>query len=138
MMVSELLSKHSQHLDVIVKSPNQFVRLNKQNLWSEHATLEMKSCSLIERVVLFLHKLDLFTVSKRNLQDSQRPGYWSSVKHTQCPTHHPCKHATWRTVLLLFKQTFKIGSARSSGSNMTDLEQTLNEPLILLEGKQVI
>lgn len=31
-----------------------------------------------------------------------------------------------------------IGSAKSSGSNMTDLEQILNEPLIFLEGKQVI
>lgn len=31
-----------------------------------------------------------------------------------------------------------IGSAESSGSNMTDLEQILNEPLIFLEGKQVI
>lgn len=29
-----------------------------------------------------------------------------------------------------------MGSDRSSGSNMTDLEQTLNEPLIFLQGKQ--
>lgn len=35
----------------------------------------------------------------------------------------------------LLKQTFTIGSVRSSGSNMTDLEQTFNEPLIFLERK---
>lgn len=35
------------------------------------------------------------------------------------------------------KQTFKIGSVKSSGSKMTDLEQTLNEPRIFLEGKEV-
>lgn len=33
------------------------------------------------------------------------------------------------------KQTFKIGSLKSSGSNMIDLEQIFSEPLIFLEGK---
>lgn len=34
------------------------------------------------------------------------------------------------------KQTFTIGSLKSSGSNMSDLEQILSEPLTFLEGKQ--
>ncbi len=37
---------------------------------------------------------------------------------------------------MFLKQTFKMDSATSSGSNMTDLEQTLNEPRIFLEGKK--
>lgn len=35
-----------------------------------------------------------------------------------------------------FKQTFTIGALKSSGSNMSDLEQILSEPLTFLEGKQ--
>lgn len=40
------------------------------------------------------------------------------------------------TTSRFFKQTFTIGSLKSSGSNMSDLEQILSEPLTFLEGKQ--
>lgn len=33
------------------------------------------------------------------------------------------------------EQTFRIGSVKSSGSKMMDLEQTFREPLTLLEGR---
>lgn len=135
-------------------------------------TLEMKSCPLIERVVLLLHKLNLLAVSKRNLQKQKHikvawlTKTWFLIQHKTnplCTKQHSCKtckmkncvntadlicwfkkwHFNWYQLVkdlafkILFKQTFKIGSARSSGSNTTDLEQILNEPLIFLEGKKV-
>lgn len=55
---------------VILKFPNQFDELNKHK-WTEF-TLETTECSLIERVALSLHKFNLLTVSKRNLQKKKK------------------------------------------------------------------
>lgn len=77
----------------------------KMSMWRAHATPKILLCSLVKRVLLFLHKLNLLAISQRNLKAEwavmikdvvallQNPWFIDFVhkKHKQC-TIQVCLH----------------------------------------------
>lgn len=86
-------------------------------------------------LIIIAHSLNgLFTFSTNSISLQSRRGICANTRRTEYSSvHFKCDRNT--TIYHDLKPTFRIGSDKSSASNMIDREHTLNEPRFFLEGE---